>query len=353
MSAKLIDDRERLRKVVLLPHNPNWRQQFAREASILEKILGNNCQAIHHIGSTAIPDMPAKPIIDILIVVYDLTKVDQLNALFEQQAYQCMGEYGMAGRRFYWKGTPDCHTYHIHLFARGNSEIDRHLAFKSYLIQHNDIASGYATIKRCLARQFADDIENYVDGKESFIRMIDYKTGHAKPDQLAAKDDIVLEDYNPAWQKLAQAEIQAIQESIALPYKAIEHLGSTAVNGLKAKPIIDIFITLDSMTTAKQWIKPLEALGYCYWYDNPDNAHHRFFKGMPPFGLKRTHHAHIMAFGEDFKQRVAFRDKLRKDSILRQKYEQLKCQLAEDYPYDREAYTAAKEDFVKCVLKMT
>lgn len=88
-------------------------------------------------------------------------------------------------------------------------------------------------------------------------------------------------------------------------------------------------------------------MGYDYWADNPEKAHYRFFKGMPPFGLGRTHHLHILPIGEDFKRRVAFRDLLRSDANIREEYQQLKLRLAAEHPEDREAYTEAKKAFIQ------
>jgi len=263
-----------------------------------------------------------------------------------------MGEYGMPGRRFYWKSKTK-RTHHIHLFEQGSAEILRHVAFKNFMLAHSDYAQAYSFIKRYLAEVFSDDIENYVNGKSSFVQMIDYKTGMAKPAQLAADDHIVIQPYNTAWPKLATAEIKTIKEiTHGLPYISIEHLGSTAVPKLSSKPIIDIFITLPSIEEAAQWIKPLETLGYVFWNENPDKAHLRFFKGMPPFGVARTHHVHIIsASNHTLDHRILFRDILRRDEKIRAEYESLKINLSQTYATDRERYTEEKTAFIEKVLR--
>lgn len=342
---------ERQRKVVLLPYDPTWPQKFAAEASKIKAILGKNGDSLYHIGSTAIPAMLAKPTIDILVVVKSLAAVDLLAPLFEKEGYQCMGEYGIPGRRYYWKGNPVQHDYHIHLFEQDSPEIARHIAFRDYLRQHSEAALSYANLKYYLQVQFPEDIIAYIQGKDPFIRYIDYQTGQAKPDQLNATDAIVLDDYNPKWTQFAAAEMAAITHTVRLPYERMEHLGSTSVKNLKAKPIIDIFIALKSVAAASQWVKPLEAMGYVYWDDNPDQSHHRFFKGMPPYGIQRTHHVHILSIGEDFARRVAFRDSLRLNPEVAKRYENLKCQLSAQYSSDREGYTEAKAEFIQEILK--
>ncbi len=342
---------EKTQTIELVPHNPGWAAQFDAEAAEIRHILGKNCRALHHIGSTAIPGIYAKPVIDILAEVKELGKVDNLNPAFEALGYVCMGEYGIPGRRFYWKSKSK-RTHHIHLFESGSSEIIRHLVFRDYMIQHLEAAQGYSWIKRCLAEQFPTDIEAYINGKAQFIRMMEYRAGVAKRDQLEAKDDIILEPYNPKWKKYALAEINAIQKTINLPFVTMEHLGGTAVEGLTAKPIIDIFIALKTIDEAQQWTKPLEALGYVDWPENPDKTHDRYFKGMPPYGIKRTHHVHIISMGEAFKQRIAFRDLLLEHADLREQYGRLKQELAARYPNNREAYTDAKALFIeKCLEK--
>ena len=154
------------------------------------------------------------------------------------------------------------------------------------------------------------------------------------------------------WPKLAEAEINSIKViTNRLPYLSIEHLGSTAVLGLSSKPIIDIFIILKSIKKADEWIKPLETLGYVYWDDNPDKSHRRFFKGMPPFGIKRTHHIHILeAANTALEHRILFRDILRRDEKIRLDYESLKLNLSQLHSADREKYTDEKSEFIKKIL---
>ncbi len=340
---------EKIRQVKLLPYDKNWVTQFEEERRAVEKILGANCIQIHHIGSTSIPEIDAKPIIDILPVVSNLSQVDQHNRAFEHLGYECMGEYGIPGRRFYWK-SKEKRSHHIHLFEAGNSEIERHLAFRDYLHQNSEVARAYSQIKRDLAVEFATDIVSYVEGKSSFVRYIDYMTGHAQSDQLSATDEIVLQSYDLSWQKLANAEMSSIKHIINLPFSKIEHLGSTAIEGMIASPIIDIFISVSSIEEAGAWIKPLENLGYVFWSDNPDKSHLRFFKGMPPFGTRRTHHVHIMEAGRDFENYVKFHDILNKSPADRQAYIKLKQDLAKKYTNDRERYTEDKAKFIRRIL---
>lgn len=348
----MIDPNEKIRRVELTKPNPQWIKLFDESAAEIKSILGANCVEVYHIGSTAIPDIYAKPIVDILPVVKDIRLVDTLNSQFEALNYVCMGEYGIPGRRFYWKSKTH-RTHNIHLFEQGSSEIARHVAFRDFMRTHKNYAQAYSVLKCCLAEVFTFDIENYVDAKRSFVQMIDYLTGTAREKQLKAEDNIIIQPYNAAWPKLAEAEIKAIKIITRdLPHVAIEHIGSTAVPELSSKPIIDIFITVPSAAELEKWVSPLESLGYLYWADNPDKEHLRLFKGMPPYGEARTHHIHIVQASNDtIEHRLLFRDILRQDEKIRMQYEALKLQLAQSHLKDRELYTDQKASFIQSVLK--
>ncbi len=138
--------------------------------------LGENVVAMHHIGSTAIPGIYAKPIIDLLIEVNNLIKVDDQNAAMESLGYQVMGEFGIPDRRFFCKDNPEgVRTHHIHTFKAGSEQVGRHLTFRDYMIAHPKDAQRYSELKRQLAKAYPTDLDGYMDGKDGFIREIDQK----------------------------------------------------------------------------------------------------------------------------------------------------------------------------------
>ena len=110
-------------------------------------------------------------------------------------------------------------------------------------------------------------------------------------------------------------------------------------------------IGLRDLSDGKNIIKPLEKLGYVYWADNPDETKMFFVKGMPPYGEKRTHHAHVVEIDGEFWQRRLFRDYLRIHSEEALRYEKLKRDLAVKFRDDREAYTEGKSDYVAEVME--
>ena len=151
--------------VVVTDWSPAWESMFEEEAKLIRRILGENCVAIYHIGSTAVPGLPAKPIIDMMPVVWDLPMVDAVQSEFERAGYEYLGEFGIPGRRYLRKGG-DVHTHQIHIFAQSNPhDIERHLAVRDYLRTPPDAARQYGELKAVLAEKFPFDIDGYCDGK--------------------------------------------------------------------------------------------------------------------------------------------------------------------------------------------
>lgn len=142
----------------------------------LKKSFGDNCVAIHHIGSTSIPGLAAKPIIDMLVVVQDITLVDDCETAMKALGYRALGEYGVPFRRFYQKGN-EPKTHNVHLYEQGHPEIDRHLQFRQWMRSHPEDREAYATLKKNLAQQYPNDLFSYCMSKEAFVTEIDKKAG--------------------------------------------------------------------------------------------------------------------------------------------------------------------------------
>jgi GrpB-like predicted nucleotidyltransferase (UPF0157 family)/N-acetylglutamate synthase-like GNAT family acetyltransferase len=165
------------RVIEVVPYNPKWPQLFEAEAALIKEALGDNCIAIHHIGSTSIPGLSAKPIIDILPVVKDILGVDTRTKFMEDLGYLAKGEYGMAFRRFFQKGT-DVKTHNVHVYEEGDPEINRYLKFRDWMRSHPDDREAYATLKLELSAKFPHDILSYCNGKDAFVASIDTKDGY-------------------------------------------------------------------------------------------------------------------------------------------------------------------------------
>ena len=161
--------------VVVKEYDIAWESEFKAEAARLKSVLGGNCAHIHHIGSTSVPGLAAKPIIDIMPVLYDLSAADGLAAEFERLGYEYLGEFGIPGRRYMRKGG-DERTHQVHMFCISDSyNIYRHLAFRDYLRAHPDVRDAYAALKKELAEKYPYDIEAYCDGKARFVESVQSK----------------------------------------------------------------------------------------------------------------------------------------------------------------------------------
>ncbi|OBW62881.1 MAG: hypothetical protein A9183_00430 [Dehalococcoides mccartyi] len=164
-----------VRRVTVEEYNPCWAEQYDAEAVRLQALLADNLLEIHHIGSTAVPGLSAKPIIDIMPVVKDISAIDRLQKTFERAGYLYLGEYGISGRRFLVRGTDKIRFAHVHIFGVSSSDIERHLAFRDYLRCHAAEAAEYSCIKKALALKFPEDIEAYINGKSGFVRDLETK----------------------------------------------------------------------------------------------------------------------------------------------------------------------------------
>jgi GrpB-like predicted nucleotidyltransferase (UPF0157 family)/GNAT superfamily N-acetyltransferase len=164
------------KNIEVVPYNPKWPQMFENEALLIKQALGDNCIAIHHIGSTSVPGLNAKPIIDVLPVVKDILEVDNATKAMERLGYEAKGEYGIAFRRYFQKGV-NVRTHNVHVYEKGDTEINRYLKFRDWMRSHADDAQAYATLKLELASKFPNDILNYCSGKDAFVASIDAKDG--------------------------------------------------------------------------------------------------------------------------------------------------------------------------------
>ena len=159
--------------ITVVNYNSEWPLKYTEERDYITEILKDNCISIYHIGSTSVPGLAAKPIIDIMAVVRSLERVDTVAEKFSDIGYEYLGEFGIEGRRYLRKGG-DERTHQIHIFQADDwNNIGRHLAFRDYMRTHEKEREEYAKIKIELAKKFPYDIDGYCDGKENFVREIE------------------------------------------------------------------------------------------------------------------------------------------------------------------------------------
>jgi GrpB-like predicted nucleotidyltransferase (UPF0157 family) len=164
----------------------------------------------------------------------------------------------------------------------------------------------------------------------------------------AAEEPVRIEPYDSSWPARFEEERVAVADAIGgWVVGGIHHVGSTAVPGLDAKPVIDILVGVSDLPSSRACIEPLSRIAYLYAPYRASEMHW-FCKPNP---ARRTHHLHLVPTGSRrFREELAFRDHLRSHAEAAAEYAALKRTLAARFERDREEYTAAKEDFIRAVL---
>ena len=158
-------------KVKVVPYNPMWPRKYAKEAALLQEAIGPLVADLEHIGSTAIPGLSAKPIIDIAVAVDDIGLVKSLIAPVEYLGYAYRALLlGIEGHHFFRKGDP--REYFLHVFAHRSDFWTRRIAFRDYLRANADVAIQYRVLKERLAAEHTDDRTSYTAGKKAFVERV-------------------------------------------------------------------------------------------------------------------------------------------------------------------------------------
>lgn len=161
------------KRVCVLPYDAGWEQDFADIEGELREALGDLALRIEHVGSTAVKGLPAKPIIDIDVVIDDRSRLEAVIAALGRIGYQHEGDLGVEGREaFQYDGKAHLRKHHLYVCARDSEELKRHLAFRDYLRAHPDAARAYGRIKEAGASLYPCDIEAYIAHKAPFIDAI-------------------------------------------------------------------------------------------------------------------------------------------------------------------------------------
>ena len=178
--------------------------------------------------------------------------------------------------------------------------------------------------------------------------MLQHPISNLSLSPMSGEAPVHIEPYDPAWPPRFEDERRLLVGAIG-PWLAgaVEHIGSTAVPGLSAKPVIDIMAGVESLDASRPALAVLERHQYCYFPYRADVMHWL----CKPSPAHRTHHLHLVPIGSRlWIAQLAFRDYLRSHAEIAGEYEALKRRLADEYRFDREAYTAAKAPFVEDVI---
>ncbi len=156
--------------VDVVPYAPYWPLLHAQESELIRRKLGGLVRRIHHIGSTAVPGLTAKPIIDMLIELHDFRYLPMIVDRMSSLDYRHRGENGIPGRQYFTKGQP--RAFHVHMFPSGHARVRSHVAFRNALRNDPVLLQSYATLKQDLAQRYKDDRGGYTDAKDNFIRAV-------------------------------------------------------------------------------------------------------------------------------------------------------------------------------------
>jgi GrpB-like predicted nucleotidyltransferase (UPF0157 family) len=150
----------------MVPHDPAWRSAFEAEAAEILRAMGPSLEALHHIGSTSIPAILAKPVIDMLGAASSLDDIERAAFRLNALGYTAMGAYSIEGRLYFRKDDASGdRTHHLHIYEAGSPHIVRHLAFRDYLRSHPEKAQVYSDLK---AELVAAGVP-YQEGKDAFV----------------------------------------------------------------------------------------------------------------------------------------------------------------------------------------
>ena len=162
----------RMQHLIIVDYDPTWPELFQQEKARLLAAIGDHIETIEHIGSTSVPGLAAKPVIDIMIGVRDLAKVEQpCIAAIVDLGYEYVPDYEdeMPDRRYFRKSDASgMRTHHLHLWPVDHPDYERHLVFRDYLRTHPDEAAAYEAVKRDLITQH-DDGNDYAGAKSVFV----------------------------------------------------------------------------------------------------------------------------------------------------------------------------------------
>lgn len=160
--------------VKLCPHTEEWEQEAERTMGRLRQIFGSAARDIQHVGSTSVPDLWAKPILDLAVAVADFAEVDARLEALEAAGFRHVPENDDVGQRFFsvWGESPEIRTLHLHVVRENSREWRQYVGFRDYLRENAPARRQYEAVKRRLMGAFPEDRVSYTEGKAPFIQAI-------------------------------------------------------------------------------------------------------------------------------------------------------------------------------------
>lgn len=161
------------RHIIVQPYDEMWKQDFISISNEIRDALGELALRIEHVGSTSVPGLSAKPVIDIDVVIRDHSVLDEVISRLAKIGYQHEGNLGIAGREaFGYEGKEHLKEHHLYVCPEDSPELKRHIAFRDYLRSHPDAVQEYSRIKEEAASFYPYDIDQYIGHKSPVIEKI-------------------------------------------------------------------------------------------------------------------------------------------------------------------------------------
>ncbi|MCP2197008.1 GrpB family protein [Lentzea flava] len=338
--------------IELADYDGAWPGLYERErARILAALPGAE---LEHVGSTSVPGLCAKPVIDMMLVVDDPRDEASYVPALEAAGYRVtIREDDWHDHRIL-KG-PDTNV-NLHVFPRGCAQVRRHLLFRDWLRGNADDRELYAQTKRKLAAQPWERVQDYAAAKNEVVLEIlerAYLATRAPSDDVEYVTEtptgnvrITLEDYNPAWPEWFAREEARIRTALGDRVLRLEHVGSTSVPGLAAKPLIDILLVVADSDDEDAYVPALVEAGYYLRLREPGWYRHRLLKDSDP-----EVNLHVFSPAcEEVDRMLVFRDRLRDNAGERAEYEAVKRELAERTWGRGQEYADAKTRVVERII---
>jgi GrpB-like predicted nucleotidyltransferase (UPF0157 family) len=166
-----ISPEQRAEPVVVVPYDPAWPATFAALRDRIAPVLGELAAGIEHVGSTAVPGLAAKPIIDVDVVIRHADDLSAVAARLATLGYMDLGDLGIIGREAF-RATAELPRHHLYVCAAGDVTLQAHLTLRDALRRDTELALAYAALKRDLAERFPDDRDAYSEGKSAFVTAV-------------------------------------------------------------------------------------------------------------------------------------------------------------------------------------
>jgi len=166
--------------VKIVPYTEEWERLFEDERRLLWSVIGNYVIDIQHVGSTSIPGLASKPVIDIAVFVTSLKVGEKCITPLEEAGYEFRQDGGILGRYFFAKSSKENRTHNLHVEEMNGEFWENHILFRDYLRKHKEDVIEYADLKLELALKYENDRDSYASGKDDFIKRILKKAKNEK-----------------------------------------------------------------------------------------------------------------------------------------------------------------------------